>query len=274
MTRAVAIVNQKGGVGKTTTAVNLAAGLALAEKSPLLIDMDPQANSTMSLGLRPERLALTVYDVLTKPDIVSRAIKPSSVNGLMLLPSNLDLAAAEVELLKHKKRVFRLAESILAVRDAFTHIIIDCPPSLGILTVNGVCASDSVIIPLQCEYYSLEGLSSTLKAIGALRDRFGLRLQIAGLLLTMVDTRTRLSCEVASEVRRHFGNKVFSTVIPRNVRVAEAPGHGKPVVTYDVVCAGSKAFLGLTKEFLEDEGEKEARAGFRGDPGRVHEARG
>lgn len=256
VSRVVSIVNQKGGVGKTTTAVNLAAGLALAERTTLLVDMDPQANATMSLGIRPEELDLAVYDVLKDPDVVREAIRPSGIANLKILPSNADLVAAEIELVEDGNRVSRLERALSKVKGEFAYVIVDCPPSLGILTVNSICASDSLLIPMQCEYFSLEGLSRTLEAVRVLRERTGRRLEIAGLLLTMTDTRTKLSSEVASEVRRHFDSSVFSTVIPRNIRVAEAPGHGKPVLHYDINSRGSKAFLSLTEEFLTGEREK------------------
>ncbi|MBN2207679.1 MAG: ParA family protein [Candidatus Coatesbacteria bacterium] len=269
MSRTIAVVNQKGGVGKTTTAVNLAAGLALAEKPTLLIDMDPQANATMSMGLRPEELEKTVYDALLEPGSLPSIITRTAIAHLALLPANADLIAAEVKLVSDVGRVFRLRKALEVVRGEFSHIIIDCPPSLGLLTVNAICASNSVIIPLQCEYYSLEGLSRTLDAIRVFRETLGLDIELAGLLLTMLDSRTKLSCEVAAEVRKHFVGKVFTTVIPRNIRVAEAPGHGKPVILYDVGSRGSQAFLGLTEEFLRSEGKEETWSRLGGDSRRV-----
>jgi len=269
VSRTIAIVNQKGGVGKTTTAVNFACGLALAEQQTLLVDMDPQANATMSLGLTPAKLESTVFDVLLKPEVLHKVICSTSVANLAVLPANTDLVAAEVTLVNDKRRVFRLREALATARERFSYIIIDCPPSLGMLTVNAICASSSIIIPLQCEYYSLEGLSRTLEAVRIFRETLGLDIEIAGLLLTMFDSRTNLSREVASDVRKHFPDKVFSTVIPRNVRVAEAPGYGKPVMLYDVASRGSQAFLELTEEFLTSEARKAARSRVRGDTRRV-----
>lgn len=261
MAKTIAIVNQKGGVGKTTTAVNLAAGLALAEMETLLVDLDPQANAGLSLGLRPEGLPVTIFDLLCNSEATEKAIYPTGIARLRIIPSNSNLVGAQVELLQDKERVWRLARALDGVRKRFDYIIIDCPPSLGVLTVNGLCASDGVIIPLQCEYYSLEGLSRTLEAFQIFQSSLGVSLRIVGLLLTMVDGRTKLSFEVAQEVRHHFGSRVFSTVIPRNVRVAEAPGHGKPVILYDVSCSGSRAFLRLTRELLENEREEETGQG-------------
>jgi len=265
VSRTISIVNQKGGVGKTTTAVNLACGLALAEQRTLVVDMDPQANATMSLGLAPAELESTVFDVLMEPEFLEKAIYSTSVPNLAVLPANTDLVAAEVKLIKDERRMFRLRKALARARERFSFIIIDCPPSLGMLTVNAICASSSIIIPLQCEYYSLEGLSRTLEAIRIFRETLGLDIEIAGLLLTMFDSRTKLSNEVASDIRKHFPDKVFATVIPRNVRVAEAPGYGKPVMLYDVASRGSQAFLGLTEEFLTGEARKAARPGARGD---------
>lgn len=269
VSRTIAVVNQKGGVGKTTTAVNFATGLALAEQRTLLVDMDPQANATMSLGLTPGKLESTVFDVLLKPEVFQEAICSTSVTKLAVLPANTDLVAAEIELVNDKRRVFRLREALATARERFSYIIIDCPPSLGMLTVNAICASSSIIIPLQCEYYSLEGLSRTLEAVRIFRETLGLDIEIAGLLLTMFDSRTNLSREVASDVRKHFPDKVFSTVIPRNVRVAEAPGYGKPVMLYDVASRGSQAFLGLTEEFLTSEARKAVGPRAGGDTWRV-----
>ena len=254
MGRIICIANQKGGVGKTTTAVNVAAGLGLLGHSTLLIDIDPQASASSGVGVPRDDAAPTVYDVIMGEQCATAAIRATAVEGLSVLPSTRDLVGAEIELVPMLAREHRLAEALREVRDTFEFLIIDCPPSLGLLTLNALSAADGVLVPLQCEYYALEGLSALLQTVDLIRQRLNTRLVVDGLLLTMFDTRNSLCHQVAEEVRSHFTNRVFRTIIPRNVRLSEAPSHGVPAVLYDPTSRGAQAYNALAKELVEDAG--------------------
>ncbi len=249
MSRVIVIANQKGGVGKTTTAVNLSACLAASGVKTLLIDLDPQGNATSGIGLDKAELEHTLYDVLINDVPMANAIYETQVKNLHIVPSNKHLAGAEVELVGLPRRERRLRETIQPIRDRYDYIIVDSPPSLSLLTVNGLAASDSVLIPLQCEYYALEGLSELLQTVILVRDNVNSELKLHGVLLTMFQ-RTNLSKQVIEDVRAHLGDKVYKTVIPRNVTLGEAPSFGKPIIHYDAKCAGATAYIALTKEVL------------------------
>lgn len=248
--RVIAVVNQKGGVGKTTTAVNLAAGLAVSDRLTLLVDLDPQGNATTGLGLPKEGLDPTIYHVLINAEPLEKAIKETALPKLFLAPADIDLVGAEVELVGLSSRESRLKEALGTVRGRFDYILVDCPPSLGLLTVNALTAADSVLVPLQCEYYALEGLAQLLKTIRLVKDRLNPRIEVEGIVLTMFDGRTSLAGQVKAEVYQHFRGQIFRAVIPRNVRLSEAPSYGKPILLYDVRSTGALAYLDLTKEVL------------------------
>lgn len=250
MGRVIAVVNQKGGVGKTTTAVNLAAGLAAAERKTLLIDLDPQGNATTGLGVPKDGPFPTIYQSLIGTEAIEKAIQQTALSHLFLVPSNIDLVGAEIEFVPFPDRESRLKQALVGIRDRFSHTIVDCPPSLGLLTLNALVAADSALVPVQCEYYSLEGLAQLLKTIDLVKKELNPRLATEGILLTMFDGRTTLAGEVKAEVERYFSDQIFRTVIPRNVRLSEAPSHGKPIMLYDLRSSGATAYLELTKEVL------------------------
>jgi chromosome partitioning protein len=251
VSRVIAIANQKGGVGKTSTAVNLAASLAAAEQRTLLIDGDPQGNATSGMGVQPEEIATTVYDILIGDKPVKDAIlSERHFKHLDLVPATPDLAGAEVELVDRNDRERRMRSAVSQAKDCYEYVLIDCPPSLGLITLNMLAAADALLIPVQCEYYALEGLSQLLNTVHLIQRNINPDLAIEGVLLTMYDARLNLSRQVATEAREYFGNKVFDTVIPRNVRLAEAPSFGKPIILYDVASVGAQAYINVAKELM------------------------
>lgn len=252
----VAVCNQKGGVGKTTTAVNLGASLAVAEKRVLLVDMDPQGNASSGVGRAPRTVENGSYQVLIGEVSLREAILPTELPYLHVVPASPDLAAAEIELVDEADRATRLREELLRVRTEYDFVVVDCPPSLGLLTLNALVAADAVLVPMQCEYFALEGLANLSGTIERVRAQLNPSLRILGVLLTMYDPRNKLAIEVATEVRKHF--HVYETVIPRNVRLAEAPSHGKPVVLYDAASKGAHGYLNLAREILEERPEAAA----------------
>ena len=252
MARVICIANQKGGVGKTTTAVNLSASIAVAEKKVLLIDIDPQGNSTSGVGLSKETSNGTIYHALLRGSGLKEMIQKTALAYLDVIISNTDLIGAEVELIQEKDRERKLDRLIKEVEADYDYIFIDCPPSLGLLTINSLTAAHSVIVPLQCEYYAMEGLGQLLKTIRLIKQSFNPKLEIEGILLTMFDGRNNLSHQVAHEVKRHFKDKVFKTIIPRNVRLSEAPSYGKPVLLYDIHSKGAESYLNLAREIMAE----------------------
>ena len=258
MARIIAIANQKGGVGKTTTSVNLAAALARTPKRVLLVDLDPQGNATMGSGIEKRELGASVTDVLLGEALPADAVVRSA-DGYDLLPGNIDLTAAEIRLMDEAGREARLKQAIETVRGGYDFVIVDCPPSLSLLTLNALNASDSVLVPMQCEYYALEGLSALLDTIEALKGRLNPNLEIEGVLRTMFDVRNNLANAVSAELTNHFGELVFRTIVPRNVRLAEAPSHGQSIIGYDKASRGGVAYLGLAGEILRRQREREQK---------------
>ena len=251
--RVMAVANQKGGVGKTTTAINLATALAASGSRVLVIDLDPQGNASTGLGIGHERRNHGSYDMLMGHAALIQSRLGSQVPGLDVIPSTVDLAGSELELIDMDRREYRLRDSIDQARDLYDYVLIDCPPALGLLTLNALVAADSILVPLQCEFFALEGLSHLLKTIERIKRSLNPTLELQGVVLTMFDTRNNLTEAVAADVRGFLGEKVYATVIPRNVRVSEAPSHGKPVLLYDMRCAGSQAYIHLAKEVLQRE---------------------
>ncbi|MGB8275575.1 MAG: AAA family ATPase [Alphaproteobacteria bacterium] len=253
ISRVIAIANQKGGVGKTTTAINLATALAAVRCRVLLIDLDPQGNASTGLGITRQMRTTSSYDVLMGEADIRQATVDTKIPGLSVVPSSLDLTGADLELVDVERREFRLKSALETARSEYDYILIDCPPSLSLLTLNALVAADAVLVPLQCEFYALEGLSHLVRTVERVQRAFNPGLEIQGVVLTMFDKRNNLSGQVADDVRGHFGTKVYDTVIPRNVRVSEAPSHGKPVLLYDMECPGAQAYIHLAGEVLRRE---------------------
>lgn len=263
MGRVIAIANQKGGVGKTTTAINLAASLALSEQRSLLIDCDPQGNTTGGIGFPKDPARRTLYNALMLDEPLERIIQKTQIDGLDLIPADKNLVGAEVELVSAENREFQLKRLLQQVRENYAFILMDCPPALGLLTLNALTAADSVLVPIQCEYLALEGVSELLDTLMRIRRTLNPNLAVEGIVLTMYDDRTTLSRQVASDLRSFFGSQVFESIIPRNVRLAEAPSHGKPIHFYDIHSRGAEAYTNLAKEVISN-GQKRIGKGAGG----------
>ncbi len=251
MAKTIAVVNQKGGVGKTTSAVNLAAAVGLKGKRVLLVDIDPQGNATSGLGLNKKELFKSSYDVIINGTAAKEVIKKTEFEGVSILPANMNLAGAEIELVDSSKRESNLKNALALVKNDYDYIFLDCPPSLGLITLNGLCAADTVFIPIQCEYYALEGLSQLISTVRQVKRLYNPLLEIEGVLLTMYDGRLNLTSQVVEELKRFFPKKVYSTPIPRNVKLSEAPSYGQPVMYYDKRSKGAEAYMKVAKEFLK-----------------------
>ena len=252
-TRIFSIVNQKGGVGKTTTTVNLATALAAVGKKVLIVDFDPQGNASTGLGIEQNNRAITSYDVILNDVLAADAIQKSAVPNLHIIPATIDLSGAEIEMVSLMRREFRLKNALEKTSQQYDYILIDCPPSLGLLTLNALTASSAVLIPLQCEFYALEGLSHLVRTVELVKNNLNSELYIQGIVLTMYDKRNKFTEQIENDVRGYFGEKVYTSVIPRNVRMSEAPSHGKPALIYDMHCAGSKAYILMASELLKRE---------------------
>jgi len=250
MSKVIAICNQKGGTGKTTTSVNLSASLALLGKKILLLDVDPQGNSTSGVGVNKSEVSKSIYDVLVSKDFIENVILKTQINNLDVIPSNINLTGVEVELVGAISREMRLSKALQPIKDNYDFIFLDCPPSLGLLTLNALVACNSIIVPIQCEFYALEGVSQLLNTIKLIKDNLNSALEIEGILLTMADFRTNLTTEVINEIKNYFKEKVYKTIIPRNVRLSEAPSFGKPISIYDKNSIGSKKYEEFAREFL------------------------